>query len=412
MCPPNAAVARAAALHDGIACVVCGTTEKIATCESWAGSFHSACNHAYCASCLEQHVNSQLAKCRTAQHLEVHCAAPGCKKRIPQKWVLSVSVEARMLANVIDLGKDERCCPHCKTHSSWRRIIENPGCKHGACMMCWMQWMEASLPDAVRNMAFDVPCIEPGCTHGCRRLLHHHEIAPEVPSCPVAGALLSHLRFMDSELQRLNDIKHVRSKLHAAAGQNVKAVVTRPDRLVGPTCPVCQEVAVALFADPCCPSHGACETCWTRWAEEQLDICVAHRRLEARCMWPDCPTTLSANLGVWYQAASRSPAVKQLTTHLERRAHLQRNPLYPAPMQVECPKVGCVGMGYLGFDTVMCFMCEHTWLPEESGEKPGIPDVEQVMGVAVKKCPNCKEYIEKNGGCDHMTCVCKHEFYW
>jgi ariadne-1 len=34
------------------------------------------------------------------------------------------------------------------------------------------------------------------------------------------------------------------------------------------------------------------------------------------------------------------------------------------------------------------------------------------MGVKVKKCPKCTEYIEKNGGCDHMTCRCGHEFWW
>ncbi|KAI6193458.1 RBR-type E3 ubiquitin transferase [Aphelenchoides besseyi] len=30
-----------------------------------------------------------------------------------------------------------------------------------------------------------------------------------------------------------------------------------------------------------------------------------------------------------------------------------------------------------------------------------------------KKCPGCKTNIEKNGGCEHMTCKrCKHEFCW
>ncbi len=30
-----------------------------------------------------------------------------------------------------------------------------------------------------------------------------------------------------------------------------------------------------------------------------------------------------------------------------------------------------------------------------------------------KKCPSCKVNIEKNGGCNHMTCQkCSHEFYW
>lgn len=30
-----------------------------------------------------------------------------------------------------------------------------------------------------------------------------------------------------------------------------------------------------------------------------------------------------------------------------------------------------------------------------------------------RKCPNCPSMIEKNGGCNHMTCYrCKHEFCW
>jgi len=74
---------------------------------------------------------------------------------------------------------------------------------------------------------------------------------------------------------------------------------------------------------------------------------------------------------------------------------------------------GCWGLGYLGFDTVMCFMCEEQWNPEEGGvPMPVDVDVEEVMGVKVKKCPKCSEYIEKNGGCDHMTCRCKYEFWW
>ena len=33
-----------------------------------------------------------------------------------------------------------------------------------------------------------------------------------------------------------------------------------------------------------------------------------------------------------------------------------------------------------------------------------------VKGKKFKQCPRCKFWVEKNDGCDHMTCKCKFEF--
>merc|ERR1719277_534472 len=30
----------------------------------------------------------------------------------------------------------------------------------------------------------------------------------------------------------------------------------------------------------------------------------------------------------------------------------------------------------------------------------------------LKRCPSCQALIQKNGGCDHMTCRCGREFFW
>lgn len=38
---------------------------------------------------------------------------------------------------------------------------------------------------------------------------------------------------------------------------------------------------------------------------------------------------------------------------------------------------------------------------------------QRLYGDNFKKCPNCQSGIEKNGGCNHMTCTkCRHEFCW
>ncbi|CAF3375228.1 unnamed protein product [Rotaria socialis] len=47
---------------------------------------------------------------------------------------------------------------------------------------------------------------------------------------------------------------------------------------------------------------------------------------------------------------------------------------------------------FMDFD----YECSRRWIVEHS-----------------KKCPNCPYQIEKNDGCDHMTCIkCRHEFCW
>ena len=32
--------------------------------------------------------------------------------------------------------------------------------------------------------------------------------------------------------------------------------------------------------------------------------------------------------------------------------------------------------------------------------------------IITQKCPMCKTPIDKNGGCVHMTCICRYEFCW
>jgi len=74
--------------------------------------------------------------------------------------------------------------------------------------------------------------------------------------------------------------------------------------------------------------------------------------------------------------------------------------------RIACPGSGC-GRRY-------CAKCGN----EDHGKESCPPPAETVQWLDEhsKKCPNCSNRIEKNGGCDHMTCRppggCGYEFWW
>lgn len=175
----------------------------------------------------------------------------------------------------------------------------------------------------------------------------------------------------------------------------------------GPICCVCHERYRAVIVNNSC-QHEACEDCWARWAETQLHACRAQKVLAVTCLGAGCREAVTQ--GVWQHLCTRSEDSHLMDKNLTTRRKLQSNHLFPAALQAECPRFGCVGIGYLGSDTVMCFICEEQW--NADGEAPPEDGGVLMDGVVMKKCPKCDEYIEKNGGCDHMTCRCKFEFYW
>ena len=54
--------------------------------------------------------------------------------------------------------------------------------------------------------------------------------------------------------------------------------------------------------------------------------------------------------------------------------------------------------------------CEEYDMPRKDGQQHAS---QRWISGHTKKCPKCPVHIEKNEGCDHMTCSkCKHEFCW
>jgi len=235
-------------------------------------------------------------------------------------------------------------------------------CCHGACFRCLAKWVDTHVPACCNEQILRIPCIEPGCR-----------------------------KFMPQPV-----VFHV-SELARAFSRGLDRVWENNPLLNNDCMELCQ--VCCSYIGPLLVHGGqaACEGCVGKWVDGQLLKCRQLRRVE--CMAFNLQDVL--------------PEEVVLLTSKQARilSRAQRNPLYPPAVQVDCPQFGCCGIGYLGAETIMCFVCEHQWdAPLAACEE--YADDMQAETLKIKMCPQCNVAIEKNGGCDHMTCRCGHEFWW
>lgn len=267
-------------------------------------------------------------------------------------------------------------------------LLRNADCSHEACEVCWTQWAESHLDTCRSELRLAMCCQEPGCGKQMADGIWRHV-------CTRSAPLRDFAQHIDAHVERLR--RTAGGMFHAPAPCEA-----------GPQCGICREPHLALLRNPGC-AHTACEGCWAGWATSHVDRCRDEKRAALRCLGERCQEAAAAE--AWLHSCTLSEAVGALEEELTKRRRLQGNELYPPAAQVDCPREGCLGLGYLGFDTVMCFFCEHQWQVDEGTAPPGIGE-ELLAGEVAKRCPACGEHIIKNGGCDHMTCRCGHEFWW
>ncbi|KAF2823507.1 hypothetical protein CC86DRAFT_68760 [Ophiobolus disseminans] len=76
-----------------------------------------------------------------------------------------------------------------------------------------------------------------------------------------------------------------------------------------------------------------------------------------------------------------------------------------------CKKTHCVVHGVMWHKGETCQ--EYDYRTNKHIKKAEEAASKDLIAATTKKCPGCKRSIEKDFGCDHMTCSkCKHEFCW
>lgn len=365
------------------------------------------CGHTACEGCWVHRIDAEMTALPPNRPCpDVFCVHRGCRTPISgvlRSRIFEASEEVSTLEAVVraDLpmtlpqsaSAARIVCSHCQK-LTWGLILSS--CGHQACWRCWRADFESQVSSCLHECRLQMSCAcgSSKCT--------------ELADPNFVGILCSHSHI----LRRYNaEVSEQFASLKAIADTGVQVI--EPLRSgSAPMCTICCEPCWWLLASGHC-GHGACERCLATWAEGQIHRCELERRDVGRCFAPGCQERTSVALAVHLETRSTPLKVFSRRTEVAQRRRLRSNELFPAQLQQDCPRPGCWGLGYLGFDTVMCFMCEETWSPEEAGVPIPIDnDVEEVMGVKVKKCPKCSEYIEKNGGCDHMTCRCGYQFWW
>jgi len=187
-------------------------------------------------------------------------------------------------------------------------------------------------------------------------------------------------------------------------------------------CPLCADTVKFNQTHTLACSHRHCDSCWKNWLQAQIDE-KGPGCLYATCMAFKCKQVIPADF-----YATLLPRTADKIDEWVVANFVQANPSLKFCPSANCDKVLEYATGGNGSSKVtclcgysFCFACgqeDHlpascpvvkSWLSKCSS------DSENVNWILsnTKICPACKVSIEKNQGCNHMTCRnCRHEFCW
>ncbi|PTB61989.1 hypothetical protein BBK36DRAFT_1189917 [Trichoderma citrinoviride] len=240
-----------------------------------------------------------------------------------------------------------------------------------------------------------------------------------------AAILLRHFRWNKERL--LEDYMDRPEKVLEAAGlSSNSASQPKLQAVPGFVCDICceDEEGLQTFAMKC--GHRYCVDCYRHYLTQKIQDEGESARIQ--CPSDGCGRILDArslDLLVTPELTDRYHELLN-RTYVEDKDTFKWCPAPDCPNAIECgvkkkdldkivPTVEC-NCGYR-----FCFGCpnpDHQPAPCDLVKrwlKKCADDSETANWISAhtKECPKCSSTIEKNGGCNHMTCrKCKYEFCW
>jgi ariadne-1 len=253
------------------------------------------------------------------------------------------------------------------------------------------------------------------------------EVATILGQPPEAAAiLLRHARWnkerlIDQYMDRTDAVLE-----SAGLGPDAQTNPPRVERVAGFVCDICCDDSPSLdtFALKC--GHRFCVTCYTQYLATKITDEGEAARI--RCPGEGCTRIVDSralDLLVTHDLRSRYHTL--LTrTYVDDRENLKWCPAPDCQYAVECPVKAkdltkIVPTVHCGCGHDFCFGCTLTnhqpapcslvkrWLKKCEDDS----ETANWISANTKECPKCNSTIEKNGGCNHMTCrKCRNEFCW
>lgn len=185
----------------------------------------------------------------------------------------------------------------------------------------------------------------------------------------------------------------------------------------------CDEVKNEDFISLGC-NHYFCRGCWVRFLTTK--IVEEGEVFNLRCMSPDCNIVISPSC-LESIAQSNQEVRTKYRTFLGNKL-VSENSKYTRCPSSDCECIVELMPSFQG-SNISCFDCDSSFClkcQQASHSPASCEDVKKWDKLAqddsltaswltanTKDCPKCQGIIEKNGGCNHMTCrKCRHEFCW